>query len=336
MEEPIISLQPSKKAAFIPFIFRDLAGVMLVLLFFSVIFLPMGTILLGLGAPGLVGSGAAVLVVFLGYIYSILLVIRSHEYRFYDDRIEVSRGVMDKKEKSIMYDEITNINKWQNLYGRFFGTATIDVHTAGEDGKIMKRGFIDQERDVRPEMQLEFIGEYDELFEILNSRISNPEYVEGRESPGKITQTLRPSFKAALLPKLVVGVFTGVVVTVWMIYQEGTGMQIAAIMGALFGFGTFFIRIMNLWTRTYTFDSNKVDINEGFLNRKSDTISYDRITDVTLSKPVLQRIFGTGTIHINTAGSTHQVFSISYIENPEETHQKVSDIVSKVKYRPSH
>ena len=97
----------------------------------------------------------------------------------------------------------------------------------------------------------------------------------------------------------------------------------------------FFFRYMNLKSRKYLFYNKEAVFYEGFLNIVQRTIPYEKVTDYILHKSVWDRMFGTGTIRLVTAGhlggyGTHTVgggVSIQYIENPDEVYNKLKSII---------
>lgn len=46
-----------------------------------------------------------------------------------------------------------------------------------------------------------------------------------------------------------------------------------------------------------------MEVYRGFLNVSQDNITYNRVTDLALNRPIWQRPFGTGTVNVNTAGN---------------------------------
>lgn len=86
---------------------------------------------------------------------------------------------------------------------------------------------------------------------------------------------------------------------------------------------------MNLNATRYLFYKNKAEFYEGFLNTIQKTVQYDRVTDCVLTKSVLDRIFGTGSIRLITAGhgDSSSGIWIAYIKNPDEVYQKVQALL---------
>ena len=65
----------------------------------------------------------------------------------------------------------------------------------------------------------------------------------------------------------------------------------------------------------YTLTGEKILIDTGFLNQKQDEIMLFRITDITLTRTLGQRIFGLGTIHCCSADKTSPEFDLKNIKN---------------------
>lgn len=84
------------------------------------------------------------------------------------------------------------------------------------------------------------------------------------------------------------------------------------------------------WTFTkYKLYTDKLIICTGFLNKKEEEIRLYRIMDNTLEKPLTQRIFGLGSIRVNSADRSTPVFYISKIKDADSVRDKLSDLVEK-------
>ena len=69
---------------------------------------------------------------------------------------------------------------------------------------------------------------------------------------------------------------------------------------------------------------------DGFFTFNKKTVPYERITDINLNKSLFDRIFGVGTIKINTAGSSLiSEINIRYIRNPENIFEEINREVKK-------
>lgn len=84
------------------------------------------------------------------------------------------------------------------------------------------------------------------------------------------------------------------------------------------------------WTFTkYKLYEDKLIICTGFLNKREEEIRLYRIMDNTLEKPITQRIFGLGSIRVNSADKSTPVFYLSKIKNSDSVRNTLSDLVEK-------
>lgn len=84
------------------------------------------------------------------------------------------------------------------------------------------------------------------------------------------------------------------------------------------------------WTFTvYKLTEDKLLIESGFLSKKEEEIRLYRILDLTLNRPLGQRIFGLGTIHCCTGDKSTPEFDISKIKNSAKIKNLISDMVEK-------
>lgn len=84
------------------------------------------------------------------------------------------------------------------------------------------------------------------------------------------------------------------------------------------------------WTFTkYKLYEDKLIICTGFLNKREEEIRLYRIMDNTLEKPFTQRIFGLGSIKVNSADRSTPIFYLSKIKNSDWVRDTLSDLVEK-------
>lgn len=82
------------------------------------------------------------------------------------------------------------------------------------------------------------------------------------------------------------------------------------------------------WSFTkYKLYDDKFQICTGFLSRKEEEIRLYRIMDLTLQKSFGQRIFGMGTIKVESADKTTSEFLIKNIKKPDTVRDLLSDKV---------
>ncbi len=140
-------------------------------------------------------------------------------------------------------------------------------------------------------------------------------------------RTVRPNVTAGTSIRggmilLGTAVLTGILM--WSSDIPSVFVLIGGILLALAGTGVVFF---NLNSREYRFYNNEVEVYEGFINITQNNTSYDRVTDISYSQPITQRIFGTGTVKLNTAGSGYHEIKISYVDNPQQEYKTLKRIV---------
>lgn len=88
------------------------------------------------------------------------------------------------------------------------------------------------------------------------------------------------------------------------------------------------------WTFTiYELTPDKLYVSTGILNTKDDEVRLYRITDLTLTRTLWQRIIGTGTIHCDSADKTLGNFDIVNIRDSKVVKEKLSDLVEDARHR---
>lgn len=80
---------------------------------------------------------------------------------------------------------------------------------------------------------------------------------------------------------------------------------------------------------TYRLTSNRLFINSGLLTQTQDEVRLYRITDVSLSRTLMQRIFGLSTIHCNSSDKTLGNFDIVNVKDGESVKELLSQSVEQ-------
>ncbi len=84
------------------------------------------------------------------------------------------------------------------------------------------------------------------------------------------------------------------------------------------------------WTFTrYSLTEEKLTVDTGFLSRKEEEIRLYRILDITLLRPLHQRIWGLGTVRLRTADKSTPEIDIKRIKNAKNFKEMLSDMVEK-------
>ncbi|EMA63167.1 membrane-flanked domain protein [Halorubrum distributum JCM 13561] len=82
----------------------------------------------GFGLPLAVGGGAAILLVMLAYEVAYY---RRFEYVLTEDTLDISSGVISRREREIPYRRIQNVDVSRGVLQRAIGVAAVDLETAG-------------------------------------------------------------------------------------------------------------------------------------------------------------------------------------------------------------
>lgn len=84
------------------------------------------------------------------------------------------------------------------------------------------------------------------------------------------------------------------------------------------------------WTFTiYRLTDDRLFIKTGVFSIREDEVRLYRIKDLTLRKSFLQRIFGLGSIYVNSSDSNLKNFEIKNIRNSDEVKEELSQLVEK-------
>ncbi len=88
------------------------------------------------------------------------------------------------------------------------------------------------------------------------------------------------------------------------------------------------------WSFTvYSLTKTKLICRRGFLNIIEDEIDLYKITDKKLLLPLGQRMFGCGTIHIDSRDVSLPEFDMGSIKNPREVMQMLDECISEQRDR---
>lgn len=114
----------------------------------------------------------------------------------------------------------------------------------------------------------------------------------------------------------------------WLIFG---GILLRGEIGVFVIFLTLFYYLFYLkQANHYAFTNKRVLIIKGWLSTKLTSIDYDKITDITVLEPFLDRlIYKTGSLAINTAGTALHEVVLKHIEDPYKIKQELDEIRDK-------
>ncbi|MBP5155990.1 MAG: PH domain-containing protein [Clostridia bacterium] len=79
----------------------------------------------------------------------------------------------------------------------------------------------------------------------------------------------------------------------------------------------------------YRLTEEKLIVDVGFFSRKEEEVRLYRVLDISLSRPLSQRIFRVGTIHVCTADKTTPEFEIKKVKHAKQIKNMLSDMIEK-------
>lgn len=88
------------------------------------------------------------------------------------------------------------------------------------------------------------------------------------------------------------------------------------------------------WTFTkYGMNDDRIFVRKGFLNIKEMEVRLYRILNISISRSFIQRIFGLGTIHIDSTDHDLKCFELKNIKHSEEIKEMISESVEEERSR---
>lgn len=88
---------------------------------------------------------------------------------------------------------------------------------------------------------------------------------------------------------------------------------------------------MPLSFTTYSISDDRLFIKTGMLNEKQEETLLYRIKDITMSRSVWQRIFGVGSVILNTNDASSPQIVLKNIKNTESVKELIHEKVEKAK-----
>lgn len=79
----------------------------------------------------------------------------------------------------------------------------------------------------------------------------------------------------------------------------------------------------------YSVENERLYVNSGFLSSREDECLLYRITDISLTRSLGQRIFGTGTVELCTKDQSTPVIRLENIAHPVAVKRMLSDLIEK-------
>lgn len=84
------------------------------------------------------------------------------------------------------------------------------------------------------------------------------------------------------------------------------------------------------WTFTkYAYSEDRIFVTSGFLSTVENEVRMYRVLDLSLSRNLIQKIFGMGTIHISSSDRSLGNFDLKNVKKPGEVKEALSQLVEE-------
>ena len=92
----------------------------------------------------------------------------------------------------------------------------------------------------------------------------------------------------------------------------------------IIGIFLFISMYLEKWTTERALTNRRLILKRGFIRRKTEEISFNRVEEVNLSQSILQRILGSGDIKVTGTGAGE--IMLKNIDDPLEVQKKVNEL----------
>lgn len=229
------------------------------------------------------------------------------------------------------YDRVSDLHVNQSFFGRRYGFGTVIVQTAGHGVALVGiRDPLGTKRlieEAREAMIRRLVATHKRTAPKASSTESK---AEARAAPialaaraphgGPATWTGKPTLAALMAQLLPMGLFVVPLLFVSFMGAPATG-RFTLLLPALAAVAIAFMAanaIIRVRTTQYEVHGWGVVVRSGWLSRRQVEARYEKVTDVSVTQNVLGRLFGFGTIAINTAGSAGAPINFVGVRSPDE------------------
>ena len=79
----------------------------------------------------------------------------------------------------------------------------------------------------------------------------------------------------------------------------------------------------------YSVQDGRLYVNSGLLSSREDECLLYRITDISMTRTLGQRLCGTGTVHLNTKDRSTPIIDLKNIKRPVEVKRMLSNLIEE-------
>lgn len=249
--------------------------------------------------------------------------LKSIKYIFKKESISKEKSQISEEYIALPVNQITDISLRVGIFlDAIFKTGTISIQTAGTSGT---------------DLEIENIKSSNKNFNFIEKTISNnnSEIELLKVKPDVTIATVMTILKTiGLFIGLSFFMITSLIPLVFVLYQYIQGFVIPLIlMIILFVIGCCFAYISLIIKQykriQYIFYQDSLRFLDGFLIKRKTYLQLKRITNSNCDQSLLDRIIGTYTITLDTAGSSSTAIKIMYVKNGDEINSHIQEILKQ-------
>ena len=264
------------------------------------------------------------IVIYLCFVIYRVLYYKMSGYQLTDSEIKCNRGVLLKKRSVVEYKKIHAINKKQNIIQRIFDIAVLTVDSGSANTShqaeitiIEKSAVVDALLNELNSLKANGI-KYDENPTeeevILSDTDAIYRFTSGKKMLYSLINIATTVFAIVLFAILaIIGI--GICKAILQPDSLGTWGEyfivaifltvVAMLISSIFMFiGSIIYSFIGYYGFTVTKRDNNIQISYGFLEKHTNTFSYDKIKAVKISQGLVQRMFGFASIRLEVIGYT--------------------------------
>ncbi len=133
-----------------------------------------------------------------------------------------------------------------------------------------------------------------------------------------------------VLTWLAIGLVLAAVPVLWQMYSE-TGAPLWAWLFVVVGIGLVFFPALWVKRHRYKITNYRIDYEFGLITTNIDTLELWHVDDIRMRQGVLDKIFGVGSIHIDSDDRSTPHLELKSLQNPRPLYESLKQRVIAVK-----
>lgn len=89
----------------------------------------------------------------------------------------------------------------------------------------------------------------------------------------------------------------------------------------------FGYHVLEWWVERIIVTDKRFMLTSGILETKISLMPITKVTDMSYTRPVVGRVFGYGTLRVESAGQKQDLEKITYLPRPEEVYDAISELI---------